>query len=110
MKKSYDPARSKATNPNNLGARPKTKAYPTIPTTLKEEATPTVGRAENWVQENEFEHKIEVTSRENHGGQKAAWSVNQYINTVEPPDYNQTMNMQPIIPQPNMDISSTIHT
>ena len=63
MKKSYDLARAKATSPTDLGARPRTKAYPTLPTTLKEEATPTVGRAENWVQENEFEHKIEVTSR-----------------------------------------------
>ena len=52
IKRSYALAKTKALNPIRLGARPKepgyrSNAYPSVPTTLEEEVTPTPGRTEN---------------------------------------------------------------
>ena len=56
LKRSYDRAKTKVSNPTRLGARPKepgykSNSYPTGPTTLEEEVTSAPVRTENWVQE-----------------------------------------------------------
>ena len=68
LKRSYDLAKTKVSNPIRLGARPKepgykSNAYPTVPTTLEEEVTPAPGRTENWVQESKFVNKTKSDLR-----------------------------------------------
>ena len=63
IKRSYVLAKAREVNPTWLVARPKecpepgnkSNAYPTVPTALEEEVTPTPDRTQDWVQESKFE-------------------------------------------------------
>ena len=82
-----------------MGARPrkpgyKSNAYPTLPTTLEEEVTPASGRTETWVQENKY------TPQRFFGENRTARTSGQDEAAGQPPDYNQTMKLQPFLLQP----------
>ena len=100
LKRSYNLAKDKALNPIRLGARPeepgyRSNAYPSVPTTLEEEVSLTPGNPEN-----KFVDTRKVGSKNYHVEQGAARSGVHNETTGQPPDYNQSMRLQPIIPQP----------
>ena len=100
IKRSYAPAKMKELNLIRLGARPKepgyrSNAYPSVPTTLEEEVTPTPGRTEN-----KFVDTKKGDPQKNHVEHGATRPGVRDEATGQPPDYDQAMRLQPIIPQP----------
>ena len=70
-----------------------------MPTTLEEEVTPAPGGTESWVQETKFVNTTKSDPQKNHGENRTTRPSVQNEATGQPPDYNQTMNLQPTIPQ-----------
>ena len=99
IKRSYDLAITKLSDPTNLGARPKDTYIASHQPSLEEEAAPAPERTKDWVHMSKFEDSRKEDLQQDNLDQKIQRSVTFDVASGQPPDYVQTMRMQQIVPQ-----------